>query len=384
MATPKKPARVVSPGRILSRELEARGWTQRDLATILGRPYQAINEIINGKKQITPDTARELAKAFDTSMDFWINLEANYRLFLAREEEKEKEIELRSRIFTIAPVSELIKRGWISEFEDTGGLSNQICSFLGIQSPFDAPSVAVSLRHSAAHSPEEYAKIAWVKRVEQLARCQPIADFAADRLEKNISNITALSQAPELVADLPKLLRDLGVHFLIVPHLPSTYIDGAALLVEGHPVVATTLRYDRLDYFWFTVLHELAHILLGHPAQLDSLFDQSQEKDTKEEHDSINHEESRANDLALRWLLDPEELSDFIDQVAPYFSKAKVQAFADQHGRHPGIILGQLQHRGAVSYNYLRAMLVKVKPYLEDWIDVPVPRKQVSQLNSSF
>ena len=101
MPTTRRPARVASPGRIITRELEARGWTQRDLAAIMGRPYQAINEIIKGAKQITPETARELAKAFGTSMDFWMNLVANYRLFLAAQEDKEKDIERRSRIYRL-------------------------------------------------------------------------------------------------------------------------------------------------------------------------------------------------------------------------------------------------------------------------------------------
>lgn len=85
---PISPARVAPPGEVIVRELEARGWTRRDLAVIMGRPYQAINEIVNSSKQITPDTARELAKAFSTSMDFWMNLEANFRLFMAEQDEK--------------------------------------------------------------------------------------------------------------------------------------------------------------------------------------------------------------------------------------------------------------------------------------------------------
>jgi len=87
-----KPARVTSPGRILLRELNARGWSQRDLAAIMGRPYQAINQIARGVKRITPETARELAQAFGTSPELWMNLEGNYRLQLAKQEEKEREI----------------------------------------------------------------------------------------------------------------------------------------------------------------------------------------------------------------------------------------------------------------------------------------------------
>ena len=91
MSQSLRPVRVVSPGRILSRELEARGWTQKDLADI-NLPIQTINEIIRGTRRITPETALELADAFNTSSEFWMNLEANYRLHLARKERDEQEI----------------------------------------------------------------------------------------------------------------------------------------------------------------------------------------------------------------------------------------------------------------------------------------------------
>lgn len=77
-----KPARAVTCGRILTREMEARGWTQQDLARIMGRPALAINEIVNGTRPITAETALELAVAFDTSTELWTNLEVQCRLAL--------------------------------------------------------------------------------------------------------------------------------------------------------------------------------------------------------------------------------------------------------------------------------------------------------------
>ncbi|MEH2376906.1 HigA family addiction module antitoxin [Nostoc sp.] len=82
------PARVPTPGKILSRELEARGWTEKDLAEIMGCPVQTINEIIRGSKQITPETGIELSQALGTSPEFWTNLEAKYRLHLVVKEKK--------------------------------------------------------------------------------------------------------------------------------------------------------------------------------------------------------------------------------------------------------------------------------------------------------
>jgi HTH-type transcriptional regulator/antitoxin HigA len=83
-ATNPRPFRPVIPGHILRREIEARGWTQKDLADKVGRPYQAINEIIHGRKQITAVTALAFSRVLGTSAEFWMNLETNYRLDLAR------------------------------------------------------------------------------------------------------------------------------------------------------------------------------------------------------------------------------------------------------------------------------------------------------------
>jgi len=73
-------ASVFPPGAFLREELEARGWTQAELAEILGRPIQTINQIVNGKKEITPATAIELSAALGTSPEFWLNLEVAYQL----------------------------------------------------------------------------------------------------------------------------------------------------------------------------------------------------------------------------------------------------------------------------------------------------------------
>ncbi len=80
-----RPARAVRPGIILQREIEARGWTQNDLADMIGRPQQTISEIVRGTEQITPETALELSEAFGTSPEFWMNLETNYRLSLSEQ-----------------------------------------------------------------------------------------------------------------------------------------------------------------------------------------------------------------------------------------------------------------------------------------------------------
>lgn len=85
MSQTLKPASVIAPGRILARELEARGWTQRDLAKIMGWSPLSVNEIVCGTGELSAETASKLAEVFGTSPEFWTNLDANYRVFVSRE-----------------------------------------------------------------------------------------------------------------------------------------------------------------------------------------------------------------------------------------------------------------------------------------------------------
>jgi HTH-type transcriptional regulator / antitoxin HigA len=350
-------ARAISPGRILQRELDARGWTQKDLAEITSRPSQTINEIIKGTKQITPETARELSAALGTSAKFWTNLEANYRLNLAKKKHKEEEIERRSRLYTLAPISELIKRQWIESTESIDELEKSVCEFLDINSPQETPQFAANFRHSQILEPEDSAKIAWCKRVEQVVSKQTLGEFQLDKLTKAIPKILSYAEKEEDVAHVPQMLNDLGVYFTIIPHLNKTYLDGAAFYLGDHPVVALTLRHNRIDCFWFSLLHELGHIVAGHRGvYLDNLDELEQ-----------NSEEEEANELARNWLIDEKALKLFINQTKPKFSKQAIINFAQSQDRHPGIILGRLQHEGLVPYQNLRVLLVKVKLFLSDW-----------------
>jgi len=353
-------ARAISPGRILTRELDARGWTQKDLAGIMGRPPQAINEIVKGSKQITPETALELAEAFGTSAEFWTNLEAGYRLALARTAKDSKHIARKSRLYTLAPVTELLKRGWIRADDSFDELEQAVYAFMGITSADEMDKLAVSFRHAMQRGPELSARIAWVRRVEQVAAGRSMVKFDHARLEKSLPAILDCSAQEQDVARVPGLLAAVGVNLVIVGHLDKTYLDGAKLMCGNNPVIALTLRYDRLDSFWFTLLHELAHIVLKHKGSyLDDLYGG----------DHVDGEEKDANRLAGEWLLDDRAFKVFVRETKPYFSKSTITRFAESHGRHPGIVLGRLHHEKLVDYKNLRGMLVKVSPYLGEWMD---------------
>ena len=356
------PARVSPPGRILSRELDARGWTQKDLAKIMGRPHQTINGIIQGNKQITPGTAIELAEALGTSAEFWTNLEAKYRLHVAQREvegpSEESDIARKSRLYSFAPIAEMLKRGWITETDSIDDLEQQVYRFFGIAQLGETPKLAVNCRQSENRDPETQAQMAWVKRVENIIRTQALPPFDRAQLEAAIPEILTCAAQAEDVALVPNKLLSLGVHFAIVPHLSKTYLDGAAFYVGGRPVIALTLRYKRIDNFWFTLMHELGHIVAGHEGgYLDDL-----------ENLEVNQAEAEANQLAADWLLDPNQLAQFVEETAPYFSAKTLQDFATSQNRHPGILIGRLKRDGEIPYQNHNKLMVKVDGYLAEWI----------------
>src|SRR5262245_8558526 len=127
------PAEVFAPGEYLAEELEARGWSQTELAEILGRPHRVVNEVIAGKRAITPETAKGLSAAFGTSAEFWMNLETAYQLSKARVEEEA--VSRRARLYGRFPVKELIKRRWIEASENIEVLEQRFLEF------YEMPSI---------------------------------------------------------------------------------------------------------------------------------------------------------------------------------------------------------------------------------------------------
>lgn len=356
-------ARVVKPGQIMARELEARGWSQKDLAEIMGRPIQAINEIVGGSKQITPNTAHELAQVFGTSPEFWMNLETNYRLHLAQKEQGSTDIPRRSKVYSLAPVKELIKRGWIKTPDSVNELEKRVCSFLEISSPEEEPQfeMAVSRRHSVERGPVDAAQIAMLKRAKHLVASQKVGRFDRKKFRATIPQILDHAKDAKSASRVPRFLMDLGVHFVIVPSLPQSFLDGATFSPEGNPVIVLSLRYDRIDNFWFTLMHEIAHVDGRHRG---IFIDNDLEQDAK------SSEEKDADDSAQNWLIEANRYKAFVHAARPYFSRQSIVNFAQEIGRHPGIVLGRLHHEKVVHFSHLRPMLEKVRPILADWVDV--------------
>lgn len=232
---------------------------------------------------------------------------------------------------------ELVTRHWLKTVDDDSPLATVF---------FDLPfSKQPTLFRKSAKADENLLAI-WQSRARSQAEylCLSEERPAFTGLTKeNLRKIALLSVDPQVVRELPSILADFGIILVYVYALPGMSADGAVFhLRTGHPVIALSLRFPRLDYFWFTLLHELAHIVLHKDKLKEPLF-------FDVEADEKDRAEKAANRLAKDSLVD----RDSWRSCEPKYdtSERAVRNYAAQEGVHSSIVAGLLRRE---SGNYTR------------------------------
>ena len=260
------PAQSIHAGQVLKAELAARNLTQADLAEIIQRPTKTINQIITGKLGITPDTAMQLAQALGISAETWLNLQSRFQLSML-EADKYQDIPLRAALYQNYPIKEMVRRGWIAAGKTFEELEAAIKKFFNIETIDQTPQFQFSAKQNAAAYQQTISttNLAWLFKVRQLAAEQlTTGKFSTAAVEKAIDELSALLRSAEEVRHVPRILSACGVRLIFVESLPNSKLDAACFWLDNQkPVIGMTLRYDRIDNFWFTLRHELEHILNG-------------------------------------------------------------------------------------------------------------------------
>ena len=235
------------------------------------------------------------------------------------------------------PYKEMIKRKWFDLPRGANPIERVKEYFLYAAGPQFATAFHRKKMHSG-NVPNEYALLAWQARILERARskieAERIATFELDdRWLPELVQLTKRNDGPKRARDL---LAEKGIVLIIERHLPGSYLDGAAMLADGNtPVVGLTLRYDRLDNFWFVLMHELGHVFqhLFDGLRFD-FFDEEGGNDG----DAI---EAEADKFALDALI-PEVMWD---QCLSRFalSEEAVKIDAEKIGIDPSIIAGRIR-----------------------------------------
>lgn len=346
------------PGKQIRNFLDAKGWTQDDLAAVTGYSRQTVNGLIAGRNRVTPDMAVALAAALGSTAAEWLRWDAEHQLSLVQV--ATDDVGRRARLYELAPISDMQKRGWIGNPSDTDALVKEVDDFFGgsVEAGVSFPIAARQSNPLDGFSPADKA---WCFRAKQLAAQLLVAEFSEERVPAIAKKLRQLAAQPKEITRLADMLSYFGVRFVIVEPLPGARMDGAAFWVGGNPVIAVSGRFDRIDAFWFVVFHELGHIVHGDVFSADVDLVQGDEKGGITISAASNEAEDRANFYAQDNLVPNDEMESFISRLSPLFSETAIVQFANRIRMHPGVIVGQLQRRKQIRYSAHRSFLVKVR-----------------------
>ncbi len=241
----------VPVGEILGRELDERHWTQADFAAVLQRPVQFVSEIVNGRKEITRESAAQIAAALGSSPEFWLNLQNAYLLALqAKDSETVRELDgvrRRARLNELAPVAALRKRQILTG-RTLEELEQEIMDLYELASIDDDPAFVLAARRSNDEDPLTPTQTSWVGCVRKVARTRA---GASAHIPPNLwgswrLGFPKLLITPDGFRELPALFGAVGVCLVYVEALPGAKMDGCAFFLGDMPVIGLSGRGRRL------------------------------------------------------------------------------------------------------------------------------------------
>ncbi|MFO0362357.1 MAG: ImmA/IrrE family metallo-endopeptidase [Flavobacteriales bacterium] len=346
--TALRAARKYGPGYFIREQMELREWTQEDLAEVIGVSIKHTNKILQDEQQLTLSMARVLGEVFNTSAQYWINIDTGYRLWQMQERSaSEVEADIKGLIYEHMPIKDMCAKGWLKATKDANELKAQVLRFWGWKeldfAPLQNDYLPYLTKKSEAYNQfnVSYA-LTWYRKAQLVASTYKVGAYKRAKLEALYDKLHTYTTRKNGVNEFIKELNACGVIFFVLPHLQKTYLDGAAFFHEKNPVVVYTGRYKRIDNFWFTMAHEIAHVLYHLKGSHSFILDNLDEGD-------LSDIELEANEYAAEKLKHTEVL-DYLEPHLGYLTSTKVEECAREYEVHPAIIIGKLAHEKVISY----------------------------------
>lgn len=325
----------------IKQTMQERGLEPRDLIPMIGSRSN-VHEILSRKRPLTMPMARALHQQLGIKAETLLKAPQTTRDNAPSETEWGK-----------FPVNEMAKRGWIAKSSslraDAPVLIKDLMNRAGECEHSDALYRKTDQNRANAKT-DPYALKAWCWQVLAQANCKPPQaepPHGVEPIEKIMKQAIRLSPAIEGPKKAKEFLESNGIAVEVVRHLPRTHIDGAAMMSPfGYPVIGLTLRYDRIDNFWFVLMHEMAHVArhLGSDPRSTARF----VEDLNIASDAAAERE--ADEMASECLIPQRAWQESNIETSP--SPMKTIALAQATGVHPAIIAGRVRYE-AQNYRLL-------------------------------
>lgn len=326
------------PGATIKEQLEDRDMSQKEFAARMDLSEKHVSRLLNGKVELTPDVARRLEMVLGIPASFWNKLEAIYREKLVKIKD-ENEMEEDKGISKNFPYSDMAKHGWVSKSTKPEEKVVSLRKFFEVAKlSLIAPMLLdrIACRKLGNTDKSKYALMAWIQQAKREARRRKTASINVEGLKASVPKIRKMTNmdATAFSSKLIDLLADYGISLVYLPHLKDSYLQGATFYDGKKYVIGLTARNKYADIFWFSLFHELGHIILGHVGKPGG---------TSEE------DEHEADFFAENSLIPQEPLKRFIQKED--YSKTAILEFAKDVGVDAGIVTGRLQKEHVIQYS---------------------------------
>ena len=326
------------PGATIKEQLLDRGLSQKEFALRMGMSEKHISKLINGDVQLTPEVAVRLEMVLGVPAKFWNKLEATYREKLIKAN-AENEMDADKELVKKLPYREMSKNGWVPETREVTEKVIYLRKYfevVNLEIIKDMKLSKIACRRLAETEKGNLALLAWAQKAKLEARAIETSLIDLKTLKKKLPEIRSMTvmNPVDFCPKLIEMLSGCGIALVFLPHIGGSFLHGATFCDGNKIVVGLTVRGKDADKFWFSLFHELGHILLGHINQSDGTTDEDEEA---------------ADNFAKEILIPTVAFNAFTSLND--FSKTSICSFAQEQNILCGIVVGRLQKEGFINYN---------------------------------
>lgn len=344
------PYTAIHPGEIIKDELDAREMRQKELASLMGVPTSVLNDIIKGRRDVTPEVAVLLQEILDIEASYWLSLQNQYDIDKANINtkivERKKNIEIWKVISQYCSIKCFEKLNLIGS--NISENIKTIYSIFGITSVEELITLYSQEKEVSYFKKSERLKsdpvniFSWKRYAfYESSKIQCDEDFDKGSLETLVNELKHLFVINRNTIDnTKKILLRYGIKFIIISKFDKTPVDGFSFWQGKNPTIVLTLRLNKIDNYAFALLHEIYHVYMH-------LYNNKELKYIAIEGAEINNCEEEANEFAKCSLISKDLWNTFLKQhsmISPHAMQMKIKQFAHQHNINEAIVLGFYQH----------------------------------------
>lgn len=330
---------IVHPGETIKELLDEKGMSQEELAVRSGYSAKHISEVLSGKKNISSRFANSLEYVFQIPTEFWINLQGLYDKEII---EIERQTEITKEEFNVLKeLKDIVKYCELTSIIDSG-LNKALTllnmrRFLNVNNLLSIPNIPiqqVAFRGSTKNKVNINVLFAWKRICEYLTeKVVPINSFDKEKLKDKYSEIknTMFLEPNKMILELKKIFLECGVVFEVVHNFVGAPVQGYIQKKNDKVILCMTIRQSFADIFWFTLFHEIGHLINDdfNELYIDYNFVESEI-------------EKKADLFARNRLINEEEYIEFMGKGI--LTQSAVIDFAKKQNIKPGIIVGRIQN----------------------------------------